>query len=102
MSDTSMFQILALYLNFDGAKNINVLLVLIWGFGGRWRFLTGAWHPDNYLEMVTGHWYLLHSCSKFWLSILILRVQRTSMSVKYSFEPLEDSGGSLLGLASGS
>ena len=28
-----MIQILALYLDFDGAKNIHVLQVLIWGFG---------------------------------------------------------------------
>jgi len=29
-----MIQILAIYLDFEGAENINVLLVLIWGFGG--------------------------------------------------------------------
>ena len=33
---------LALYLDFEGAKNIYVLEVLIWGFGGHWRFLTGV------------------------------------------------------------
>ena len=32
--DTPMFQILALYLDFEGAKNINVLQVIIYGFGG--------------------------------------------------------------------
>ena len=41
-----MFQILALYLNFQSAKNIPVLKVLIWGFGGCWRFLSGVWHLD--------------------------------------------------------
>ena len=34
-----MIQIFALYLGF--AKNFYVLQVLIWGFGGHWRFLTG-------------------------------------------------------------
>ena len=49
-----MIQILALYLDFEGAKNIHVLKVLIWGFGGRWRILTGVWHLDLDLDMVTG------------------------------------------------
>ena len=31
---TTMIQILALYLDFEGAKNIHVLNVLFWGFGG--------------------------------------------------------------------
>ena len=39
--DTPNFQSLALYLNFDDAKNIHFLEVLIWGFCGGWRFLTG-------------------------------------------------------------
>ena len=52
-----MIQILALYLNFEGAKNIHVLEVLIWGFGGRWRFLTRVWHLDLDLNMVTGLYY---------------------------------------------
>ena len=41
-----MFWMLALYLDFRGAKNIYVLEVLIWGFGGCWRFLTGVWNFD--------------------------------------------------------
>ena len=41
-----MIRILTLYLDFECAKNINVLWVLIWGFGGRWRFLAGVWHLD--------------------------------------------------------
>ena len=49
-----MIQILALHLDFEGEKNIYVLYVLIWGFGGRWRFLTGVWHPDIDLDMVNG------------------------------------------------
>ena len=52
--DTPMIRILALYLDFEGAKNIHVLYVLIWGFGGCWRFLTGIWHLDLDLDMVTG------------------------------------------------
>ena len=51
--DIPMIQILALYLDFKGAKNINVLLVLIWGFGGCWRILTGVWHLNLALGLVT-------------------------------------------------
>ena len=65
-----MLQILALYLDFGGAKNIHVLKVLIWGLGGRWRFLTGVWHQDLDLYMVTGLWYThdpnFGSLSWFW------------------------------------
>ena len=50
---TSMIQILALYLDFKGAKNIHVL---IWGFSGACGFLTGVWHLDIDLDMVTGLW----------------------------------------------
>ena len=50
-----MIRIFALYVDFEGAKNINVLQVLIWGFGGRWRFVTGVWHPDLDFEVVTSH-----------------------------------------------
>ena len=44
-----------------------------------------------------GPWSLLQPWSKFWPSILILKVQRTSMSFKSSFGALEDAGGSWLG-----
>ena len=54
---THIFCILALYIDFEGAKNIHVLYVIIWGFGGCWRFLTGVWHLDLDLDMVTGLWY---------------------------------------------
>ena len=50
--DISMIPILALYLDFEGAKNIHVLLVLIWDFGGCWSFLTGVWHLDFNIDMV--------------------------------------------------
>ena len=49
-----MIQILALYLDFDGAKNIYVLKVIIWGFGGLWMFPSGIWHLNLDLDMVTG------------------------------------------------
>ena len=52
-----MIQILARYLDFEGAKNIHVLLVLISGFGGCWRFLTGDWNLDLNLDMVTSLGY---------------------------------------------
>ena len=55
--DTPMFQILLLYLDFEGAENIHFLYVLMWGFGGRLRLLTGVWHPDIGLDMVNGLWY---------------------------------------------
>ena len=44
-----------------------------------------------------GHLHLIDPWSKFWLSILILKVQRTSMSFKSSVLALEDGGGSWLG-----
>ena len=52
-----MLQILALYLTFEDAKNICVLLELIWGFEGHWRILSGVWHHDLDLGMVIGLWY---------------------------------------------
>ena len=55
---TPMIRILALYVNFEGAQNIHVLEVLIWGFGGRWRFLAGVLHLDRDLDMVTGLWFI--------------------------------------------
>ena len=51
--DTPMIQILAFYLDFEGEKNIHVLQVLIWGFGGCWRFLTGVWPLVVEMHMVT-------------------------------------------------
>ena len=68
--DTPMFRILALYLDSEGAKHIHVLHVLILGFGGCWRFLTGVWHLDLDLDLVTGLWYThdltFSSLSSFW------------------------------------
>ena len=48
-----MCQIMALYLNFEGAKNIIVLEGIIWGFEGCWIFLTGVLNLDIDLDMVT-------------------------------------------------
>ena len=45
-----------------------------------------------------GHWSLIYLWSKFWLSILILKVQRTFMSFKSSFWALEVAGGFWQGL----
>ena len=53
-----MIQILALYGDFEGAKNIHVLKVIIWSFGGHWRFLTGVWQLDLDYDMVT---YLMYN-----------------------------------------
>ena len=49
-----MILILAVYLDFEGAKNIHVIQVLSWGFGGYWRVLTGFWQLDLDLYTVTG------------------------------------------------
>ena len=49
-----MIQIVALYLNFEGGKNIHILELLILGFGGCWRFLTGVWYLDLDWDIVTG------------------------------------------------
>ena len=58
--DTPMLQMLALYLDFEGAKNIHVLSVVIGGFGECWKFLTGVWHLD--FDKVTGSsWLSLQS-----------------------------------------
>ena len=54
-----MIQILAFYHGFECAKSIHVLQVLIWSFGGRWRFLSGVQDLDIDLDMVTGFWYTL-------------------------------------------
>ena len=48
--------ILAPYLYFKGAKNVPVLQVLIQGYGGCWRFLTGGWYLNLDLDMITGLW----------------------------------------------
>ena len=54
---TNIIQILALYFDFEVAKNIRILKVQILGFGRHWRFLTKVWHFDLGLIMITGLWY---------------------------------------------
>ena len=49
-----MFHILALYFGFEGAKNVHVLYVLISGFGGCLRFLTGVLYLDQDLDIIIG------------------------------------------------
>ena len=62
------FQILALYLDFEGAKIIHVPKVLTWDFGGCWWFLTGVWDHDLNFDMVIGLWYthVPYFSSLFW------------------------------------
>ena len=71
-----MFQILALYLYFDGAKN-SPLSPYFWF----WRTLEV---PDRGLVSLLcfgcGHSSLIHPCSKFWLFTVILKVKRIPMS----------------------
>ena len=65
---------------------------------GLWRMLeVPDWGLASWSWFGYGHWSLIHPWSEFWLSILILKVQRTSMSFKSSFGALEDAGGSWLG-----
>ena len=55
---TPIFRILALCLDFEGAKDIYVLNVLIWGLCGGWRFLTGVWHLDLDVDRITRLCYI--------------------------------------------
>ena len=52
-----MFGILALSLDFEGAKNILVLKVLIWGLGRYWRLVAGVWHLNLEFYITTDLWY---------------------------------------------
>ena len=64
---------------------------------GLWKVLEAPdWGLGSIYWFRYGHWSLIYQRSKFWLSILILKVQRTSMSFKSSFGALEDAGGSWL------
>ena len=67
---------------------------------GLWRTLeVPDWGFAPWYWFGYGHWSLFHPYSEFWLSILILKMQRTSMSFKSSFGALEDAGGSWRGFA---
>ena len=54
-----------------------------------WGFASWSWSWN-------GNWSLIHLCYELWLSTLILKGQRTSMSSKSSFRALEDTAGSWL------
>ena len=86
-----MHQILALYLDFEGAKNIHVLYVFIWGFGGCWRFLTGVWHLDLDLDMAL---VFDTAMIQIWALYLDFEVAKNIHVFKSSFGALEDAGGS--------
>ena len=77
---------------YDHDLNFDSLYVALEISGGSWMGLA-SWSLFGYC-----HWSLMHQWSKFWLSILILNVQRTSLSFKSSFGALEDAEGSWLGL----
>ena len=65
---------------------------------GLWRTLeVPDWGSASLSWFGYGHWSLIYPWSECWLSILILKVQRTSMSFKSPFGALEDAGGSWLG-----
>ena len=55
-----------------------------------WGLASGSWFGY-------GHWFFIHPCFEFGLSMLIFEVQRTFMSFKFWFGALEDAGGSWLG-----
>ena len=60
----------------------------------------GSWLAFGiFIWMWIYHWSLVHQCSEFWLTILTLKVQRTSMSFKIPFLAFENAGGSWLGFA---
>ena len=64
---------------------------------GLWMMLeVPDWGLASWYWFGYGHWSLVHQYSEFWLPILILQVQRTSMSFKSSFWALEDAWGSLI------
>ena len=81
-----MINILALYLDFECAKNIHSFKML----------KVPDWSLASWSWLGYGHCFLVDRCSQFWLSIWILKVQRTSMFFKSSFWSLKDAGGSLL------
>ena len=57
-----IFQILAVHIGFEGAKNIHVLYFLF-GLLRKYRFLTGVWNFWSWF--VCGYWSLTQICSKF-------------------------------------
>ena len=65
---------------------------------GLWRLLeVPDWGLASWNVFGCSHSSLIHPCSIFWPSILVLKVQKTSMSFMSSFRALEDAWGSWLG-----
>ena len=78
--DTQILKILALYLHFEGAKNIQGLYVLIWVFCGGWRVLAGVLHLGLDMVMVTGFYTPRIQILALHLNV---KVQRASMFFQY-------------------
>ena len=62
-----------------------------------WGLEVPDWGMASWSWFGYGHWSLMHPWSDFWLYILLLKVQRTSMSFKSSFGAMGDAWGSWLG-----
>ena len=61
---------------------------------GLWRTLdVPDWGFASWYWFGYGHWSLVHHCLEVYLSIIILKVQRTAMSFKFLFRALEYAGG---------
>ena len=69
-------------------KNIHVFQVLIWEFWGSWRILSGVWHLDLNLDIVTGLWYA-HVLN-------FVYVAKKIQVLKSLFWTFKDAGGSWL------
>ena len=62
-----------------------------------WGLEVPNWSLASWSWFGYGHWFLVHLWSEFWLSFLILKVQRKSIYFKSWFGALEDTGGAWLG-----
>ena len=62
-----------------------------------WGLEVPDWGSASWYRFEYGYWSLIHPCSKFWLSILIVKVPRTPLSFKSIFGVLEDAVDSWLG-----
>ena len=64
---------------------------------GLWRMLeVPDWGLESWSWFGYGHWFFIHPWSKFRFTILILEVQRSSLSFKSIFGALEEARGSWL------
>ena len=63
-----------------------------------WRMLeVPDWSLAFWAWFEKGHWSLIHPCLEFQITILNMKMQRTSMSFKSWFGDFEDAGGSWSG-----